>query len=89
MQEHRTFPQELQAWSPEELITHVEVHPACQFCQQRGPAGRPLRFYGSDELFAHMQHEHYSCHVCLRRRGDYNYFRSAPDLVQHLRWVDC
>lgn len=63
----------------------MEAHPACQFCQQRGAAGRALRFYGSDELFTHMQHEHYSCHVCLRRRGDYNYFRTAPDLVQHLR----
>ena len=53
-------------------------HPQCRFCRRS--------FYGDNELFAHMQREHYSCHVCLRRRGDYNYFRSAPDLVQHLRW---
>ena len=85
LQEHRTFPLELQAWTPAELQRHMDTHPACQFCEQRGAAGRAQHFYGGDELFHHMQREHQSCHVCLRRRGNFNYFRNSQDLVQHLR----
>jgi hypothetical protein len=63
----------------------VASHPACQFCHHRGNAAQPLRFYSSDELFQHMQREHFSCHVCLRRHGDFNYFPFAQPLISHLR----
>ena len=86
VQEHRTFPLELQSWTPAELETHMDSHPACQFCAARGAAGQPLRFYGGDELFHHMQRKHYSCHVCLHRRVDFNYFRCAQQLTEHLRY---
>jgi len=85
VQEHRTFPLELQAWTPAELPAHVASHPACEFCHHRGHGSQPLRFYSSDELFQHMQREHFSCHVCLRRRGDFNYFPYAQPLISHLR----
>lgn len=33
-------------------------HPMCEFCRKR--------FYGENELYAHMSTEHYTCHFCQR-----------------------
>ncbi|KAH9303106.1 hypothetical protein KI387_014689, partial [Taxus chinensis] len=51
-------------------------HPICDFCRKR--------FYGDNELYMHMQTEHYTCHICQRRNpGHYEYFQNYNDLEAH------
>nr|XP_031863964.1 uncharacterized protein CI109_000608 [Kwoniella shandongensis]KAA5531036.1 hypothetical protein CI109_000608 [Kwoniella shandongensis] len=59
-----------------ELVKGWEApHPLCEFCHQA--------FFGPDELFKHMRHEHEECHVC-REKGDRDvYFQNYLKLEQH------
>ncbi|KAK8854623.1 hypothetical protein IAR55_003362 [Kwoniella newhampshirensis] len=59
-----------------ELVKSWEApHPLCEFCHQA--------FFGPDELFKHMRHEHEECHVC-REKGDKDvYFQNYLKLEQH------
>ncbi|KAI3732538.1 hypothetical protein L1987_63744 [Smallanthus sonchifolius] len=53
-------------------------HPLCEFC--RSP------FYGDNELYAHMNTEHFKCHICQRQNpGKYEYYRNYDDLEIHFR----
>ncbi|KAH8936521.1 hypothetical protein BDL97_17G089800 [Sphagnum fallax] len=53
-------------------------HPMCEFCRKR--------FYGENELYAHMSTEHYTCHFCQRSRpGHFEYYRNYDDLEMHFR----
>ncbi|MFS7976327.1 putative transcription factor interactor and regulator C2H2 family [Helianthus anomalus] len=53
-------------------------HPLCEFC--RTP------FYGDNELYTHMNTEHFKCHICQRRNpGKYEYFKSYDELEIHFR----
>ncbi|XP_057871285.2 uncharacterized protein LOC131077755 [Cryptomeria japonica] len=51
-------------------------HPICGFCRKR--------FYGDNELYMHMQTEHYTCHICQRSRpGHYDYYQNYNALEAH------
>ncbi|KAI4989571.1 hypothetical protein ZWY2020_036888 [Hordeum vulgare] len=53
-------------------------HPICEFCRRA--------FYGDNELYEHMNREHYSCHICQRRHpGNHDYFRNYDELEVHFR----
>ncbi|KAK1437206.1 hypothetical protein QVD17_02994 [Tagetes erecta] len=53
-------------------------HPLCEFC--RSP------FYGDNELYTHMNTEHFKCHICQRQNpGKYEYYRNYDDLEIHFR----
>ena len=48
-------------------------HPQCRFCRRR--------FYGDNELFAHMQSAHEQCFLCRRARPDrYVYYKDYNEL---------
>lgn len=42
-----------------------DFHPMCQFCRKR--------FYGDAELFAHLERDHFKCHIC---KIEHEYFRN-------------
>ncbi|XP_071715445.1 uncharacterized protein [Rutidosis leptorrhynchoides] len=53
-------------------------HPLCEFC--RSP------FYGDNELYTHMETEHYHCFICKRQNpGKYEYYKNYDDLEIHFR----
>nr|XP_043635336.1 E3 ubiquitin-protein ligase HEL2-like [Erigeron canadensis] len=53
-------------------------HPLCEFC--RTP------FYGDNELYTHMNTEHFNCHICRRQNpGKYEYYKNYDDLENHFR----
>ncbi|KAK9820561.1 hypothetical protein WJX72_011657 [[Myrmecia] bisecta] len=53
-------------------------HPQCKYCRKR--------FYGDNEIFAHMQSQHEFCFLCRRARPDkYVYYRDYPELEEHFR----
>ncbi|KAL8252900.1 hypothetical protein R6Q59_036593 [Mikania micrantha] len=53
-------------------------HPLCEFC--RSP------FYGDNELYTHMNTEHFKCHICQRQNpGKFEYYRNYDDLEIHFR----
>ncbi|KAL8224791.1 hypothetical protein R6Q57_017348 [Mikania cordata] len=53
-------------------------HPLCEFC--RTP------FYGDNELYTHMNTEHFKCHICQRLNpGKYEYYKNYDDLEIHFR----
>ncbi|KAJ0449764.1 putative transcription factor interactor and regulator LIM family [Helianthus annuus] len=53
-------------------------HPLCEFC--RSP------FYGDNELYTHMNTEHFKCHICQRQNpGKYEYYKNYDDLEIHFR----
>lgn len=52
-------------------------HPECHFCK--------TRFYGDDELFNHLNKEHYRCHVCEQGGKSNQYFRNYAHLESHFR----
>ncbi|XP_071738384.1 uncharacterized protein [Rutidosis leptorrhynchoides] len=53
-------------------------HPLCEFC--RSP------FYGDNELFTHMETEHYHCFICKRQNpSKYEYYKNYDDLEIHFR----
>eukprot|EP00474_Spongospora_subterranea_P009956 CRZ10414.1 hypothetical protein [Spongospora subterranea] len=56
-----------------------EPHPTCDFCR--------TGFFGSDELFNHMEREHYHCHFCFKRGSDPKkiYEKTYQDLEAHFR----
>lgn len=42
-----------------------DFHPMCQFCKKR--------FYGDAELYAHLERDHFKCHIC---KLEHEYFRN-------------
>ncbi|KAL1553032.1 RING-type E3 ubiquitin transferase [Salvia divinorum] len=53
-------------------------HPPCEFCQ--------TPFYGDNELYTHMETEHYTCHICRRQHpGEYEYYGNYDNLEIHFR----
>ncbi|XP_076940562.1 uncharacterized protein LOC143609794 [Bidens hawaiensis] len=53
-------------------------HPLCEF--HRSP------FYGDNELYTHMNTEHFKCHICQRQNpGKYEYYKDYDDLEMHFR----
>uniref|UniRef100_A0A2P2KRU4 RING-type E3 ubiquitin transferase n=3 Tax=Rhizophora mucronata TaxID=61149 RepID=A0A2P2KRU4_RHIMU len=53
-------------------------HPICEFC--RTP------FYGDNELYSHMNTDHYTCHICQRQHpGQYEYYKNYDDLEIHFQ----
>ncbi|XP_076946026.1 uncharacterized protein LOC143617314 [Bidens hawaiensis] len=53
-------------------------HPLCEFCK--------TPFYGDNELYTHMNTEHFKCHICQRRNpGKYEYFDNYDALEIHFR----
>ncbi|XP_057790406.1 uncharacterized protein LOC131007276 [Salvia miltiorrhiza] len=53
-------------------------HPPCGFCQ--------TPFYGDNELYTHMETEHYTCHICRRQHpGEHEYYGNYDNLEIHFR----
>ena len=53
-------------------------HPRCEFCDEF--------FYGSNELFKHMQQNHFWCEICRREHNNpdnYAYFKDYQRLYEH------
>lgn len=42
-----------------------DFHPMCQFCRKR--------FYGTGELFEHLERDHFKCHIC---KIEHEYYRN-------------
>ena len=74
------FPLELSNYTREELETHEQQHPLCEFCN--------LRVHSGDDLFLHMRATHFTCDVC-QRNGAFVHFDNADTLVSHLRYAEC
>lgn len=54
----------------------------CRFCRKR--------FYGDNEIFAHMQQQHEHCFLCRRERPDkYVYYRDYNELEGNSRSCNC
>ncbi|TYZ61700.1 hypothetical protein PybrP1_005712 [[Pythium] brassicae (nom. inval.)] len=51
-----------------------DFHPMCQFCRKR--------FYGSGELFEHLERDHFKCHIC---KIEHEYYRNYISLETHFR----
>nr|XP_043635314.1 E3 ubiquitin-protein ligase HEL2-like [Erigeron canadensis] len=53
-------------------------HVFCKLCR--------LWFYEDNELYRHMETEHYHCSICKRRNiGNYEYYKNYDDLENHFR----
>jgi hypothetical protein len=57
--------------------TRLKGHPLCEFCNNR--------FYGNDQLYEHLQKNHFTCHICERNGILYQYFRDYRNLERHFR----
>jgi len=84
--EHRAvFVQELPRLTGAQLADHCKRgdpsvgfygHPLCKFCNKR--------FFSDSELFAHLQVEHFLCHLCGRADPSRRqYFNTYADLEEH------
>ncbi|OQR83620.1 hypothetical protein ACHHYP_14489 [Achlya hypogyna] len=51
-----------------------EYHPGCEFCQRR--------FYSDVELHAHLEQDHFKCHLC---NAGHRYYRNYAGLESHFR----
>ncbi len=72
------FPLELGHFTRDELQSHEQQHPLCEFCN--------IRVYSADDLFEHMRSLHFTCDVC-QRNGSFVHFENRDTLVAHLRQV--
>lgn len=52
-------------------------HPLCEFCDKR--------FYGADQLYAHLNGDHFVCPLCERIGKRWQYFRDMNDLLSHYK----
>eukprot|EP00775_Hariotina_reticulata_P012540 gene12540-12673_t len=70
------FPLELETFTPEQLAAHTSsVHKHCDFCN--------LWFYAVDEMWGHMNQQHYLCSICQAAGTPHLYFRDSDGLKQH------
>ena len=61
-------------WKP--LVRDIQRgHPLCEFCNKR--------FYGADQLYAHLNRDHEACPLCDRLGKRWQYFRDMNDLIRH------
>ncbi|OQR94873.1 hypothetical protein THRCLA_08073 [Thraustotheca clavata] len=51
-----------------------EYHPLCEFCQRR--------YYSDVELYAHLEQDHFKCHLC---NAGHRYYRNYAGLESHFR----
>ena len=82
----RDFVAKLPRFTPTELKRHLangdgptsgfKGHPACAFC-------KPKRFYDLTQLHAHLNKDHYKCHVCDRQGLPNQFFRDYQSLEKH------
>lgn len=72
----RKFALELDTYVGSGLKQHIqEAHRQCEFCN--------IPFYGDDELYHHMIHEHFTCYVCQRAGVPHWYFQNLVALLEH------
>jgi len=57
--------------------TRVKGHPMCQFCR--------TSFYGNDQLYEHLQRNHFTCHICERDGILYQYYKDYTGLEKHFQ----
>ncbi|XXQ33605.1 RING-type domain-containing protein [Plasmodiophora brassicae] len=89
-QHRKTFVGEMQLYTEDEMKSHMkhgrkgqgrepgmDPHPVCQFCR--------IAFYGPDEIYYHMEHDHYHCHFCRSSTEKHRYERTYKELEQHFR----
>jgi hypothetical protein len=86
--DRKVFLNEQTLYNPKELVQHYEDwdggvaeqtrlkgHPACQFCKRH--------FYGNDQLYEHLQRNHFTCHICERDNILYQYYKDYRSLEKH------
>lgn len=75
---NRYFPRELEIFTnPTQVQQHLETHPECLYCKQR--------YFGRDELYAHMSRRHWLCHLCHAQGNRHRYLENSEHYAQHLR----
>ena len=83
---HTEFVERLPLFSKRELELHMKQgdpkrelppHPRCEFCRQT--------FYGSDELYLHLERNHFSCSICPLDDQRPKYYESYDMLEVHFR----
>ena len=78
-----TFPSEQKVYDNGQYNRHLKNgngegcrgHPSCRLCK--------IRFYDIDELFQHLEREHFKCHVCPSDSSTMTYFRDYSSLHTH------
>jgi hypothetical protein len=55
----------------------INGHPECKFCKER--------LYSVDELFKHMQLNHFQCDICRENKILYEYYRDYNHLEEHFK----
>lgn len=81
----KVFPSEQIVYSEAEYDKHLkcgdgdgsEGHPKCQFCNKR--------YYDKNMLFAHLEKDHYSCHICVKNGSQFKYYKNYECLENHFR----
>jgi len=84
--EHKkVFPSEHIMYTEAEYDKHLkcgdgdgsEGHPKCLFCNKR--------YYDKNLLFAHLEKDHYSCHICVKNGSQFKYYKNYDCLENHFR----
>lgn len=82
---NRDFVNRLPRFSPNALKTHMQTgdkgtafrgHPMCEFC-------KPTRFYDLNQLHAHLNKDHYKCHLCEAQDLPNQFFKDYRSLERH------
>lgn len=61
-------------WKP--LVKDIQKgHPLCEFCDKR--------FYNVDQLYAHLNGDHFVCPLCERIGKRWQYFENMDELLRH------
>lgn len=55
-------------------VLAIDPHPKCEFCLRL--------FFDKDFLYAHMEHDHFKCHIC-HTDGSQKYYSNYPKLFEH------
>eukprot|EP00210_Caulerpa_lentillifera_P008571 g8176.t1 len=75
---NRYFPRELTIFTNHtEVQEHLKTHPECLYCRQR--------YFGKDELYAHMSRKHWLCHLCHAQGHRHRYLEDSRHYAEHLR----
>lgn len=84
--DRKVFLHEQLLFEPKDLVQHNEEwdggvaeqkrlkgHPVCHFCK--------LYLYGNDQLYEHLQRNHFTCHICERNNILYQYYKDYRNMV--------